>query len=356
MKRKYPWINSDINTIIMGKKYMSQPVRCISVILMMCVAAGLHSPVVGIAGDYYRQVLMFGTDREIAEAFSKVGEDLGDDINTLVLAAFDEDHHVRVYSSLVRYIGETGLQEGRAVLIAELDRPGTDDDYLETVIGALGKLKHKDAVDPLMTYYGGKRITTRLKKAVISALGEIGDRRVEDRLIAVVEDKREDVSVRAAAILSLGMIDSKKSFRMLEGIALNRYEKELLRMYAAHSIATIGGEDALDTLDLLVEDESHRVAEYAVTALATIDSPRTGEILMKALRSDFDAVRYHAVRGIAELRYVEATDILRYKAQYDANERVRKEAQETLRKFEAMSGESQQGASTEGNGGDAEDI
>jgi HEAT repeat protein len=312
---------------------------------------GLHAAR-GDAADYHREVMMYGTDSEIATAFAQVREDLGDDVNGLVMDAFDEQHDFRVYGSLVGYIGESGLLRAAPLLLRELERPLADEDYLEKVVGALGKLKSPDSVEPLMTLYRQQGLSTRLKKAVITAFGGMGVMRVENLLIEVVEDTGEDVSVRGAAILALGALRSAKSYEMLDTLALNGYERELLRMYSAQSLALVGGERALDTLGTLIGDESHRVAEYAVTAVMKVESRRAGPIFVQALRSDFDKVRYYAVRGLADMRYTEAREILKYKARHDVNGSVRKEAQEALRLLE----EPHTGSAGEGKEQDEQDL
>jgi HEAT repeat protein len=112
-------------------------------------------------------------------------------------------------------------------------------------------------------------------------------------------------------------------------------------MYAVYSLGEIGGESVLDTLGELLTDDTHEVAEYAVQSIANIPSDRSGAFLVQALRSDYDLVRYHAVIGLAALDYDEATDILAFKAEYDSNELIRREARkalETLRNPE-VSGE-----------------
>jgi HEAT repeat protein len=83
-----------------------------------------------------------------------------------------------------------------------------------------------------------------------------------------------------------------------------------------------------------------------------VDSRRVGPILVQALRSDFDKVRYYAVRGIADMGYTGARDILQYRARHDANAAVRKEAREALRLLD----EPETGSAREGNEDDEQDL
>ena len=108
------------------------------------------------------------------------------------------------------------------------------------------------------------------------------------------------------------------------------YEEKIVRMYPSSSISRIGGDSSIDTLSQVIDDETHEVAEYAVNGIAEMGSQRGGDILMDALRSDYDKVRYYAVIGLKKIKYKQATDILRYKAEHDSNETIRKEAEKAL--------------------------
>jgi HEAT repeat protein len=72
------------------------------------------------------------------------------------------------------------------------------------------------------------------------------------------------------------------------------------------------------------------VAEYAVKGISDINSYECGPILIKALRSDYDTVRYYAVIGLSRINYKDAIDILEFKAEYDTNDRVRMESKKAV--------------------------
>lgn len=124
---------------------------------------------------------------------------------------------------------------------------------------------------------------------------------------------------------------SKESINLLQKVLLNTYEAKILRMYAASSLSKIGGESSLDTLAKVIDDEIHEVAEYAVNGIAEIKSENGGDILIRALRSEYDKVRYYAIIGLTHIKYRKAVDILQFKAEYDSNELIRKEAKKALK-------------------------
>lgn len=285
------------------------------------------------AENYYQQVLAYGTDRDIAEAFSEAGEDLGDPVNRLVLEAFNREHSLQAYLSLVRYIGEVRLSEAHQALVSELGRRAGDD-YLEAVVMALGRLGSPASIEPLQELYHRKNISPRIRKAVVTSWGAIGNPGVQDALIEIVRDLKEPVEVRAAAVLALGEVESGKALSLLEETATNTYERKLLRMYAVYSLGKVGGKDALDTLGALIHDETHEVAEYAVLSISDIESGKRGELLIEALRSDYDKVRFYAAKGLGDMGYAPALDILRFKASHDSSEAVRLEAERALSSIE----------------------
>jgi len=146
----------------------------------------------------------------------------------------------------------------------------------------------------------------------------------------IATNTHEDTDIRARALLALGDIQSAEAVDVLTEILLNTYEEKILRMYAAVSLSKIGGDASIDTLAKVIDDETHEVAEYAVHAIAEIDSQKGGDVLVTALRSDYDKVRYYAILGLKRRKYRDAVDILRFKASHDSNPTIRKEAQEAL--------------------------
>jgi HEAT repeat protein len=288
------------------------------------------APIVAQNIEFYNQVVKYGTDSDIAEAFSQVTENLGQDVNSAVLMLFTEEHSVDVFMSLVRYITAIEMEEAEAALVNELHNGYTSEDYRETVIHALGVMGSQSSLTVLKHYYANNKSTKRIKKAIIDAWGNIGDAAIEATLIQILEDKREDDEIKARAILALGQVKSVRSLDLLVQIAQNKYENKYLRMYAVHSLGRIGGEAMIDILGALLQDDTHEIAEYAVKAISDIESKKSGEYLIHALRSDFDKVRYFAVLGLAEKNYVDAIEILTFKAEHDRNEKVRQEAQKAV--------------------------
>jgi HEAT repeat protein len=310
-----------------------KPLTIFVALLMMCITipAGI---IFAHNEEYYKQVLQFGTDADIARAFTQVSEDLGDAINIKVLELFNEKHSLEVRKALVTYIASSKMDEAEEVLIRELEKGAPDEDYREDCIVALGTLKKPASLPFLRSYYFNNKSTQRIKKAIINAWGEIGDISIEDALMGIATDTREDSEVRGRAIIALGKVKSIRSLDLLEKFAKNRYENKLLRMYAVYSLGEIGGESVLGVLGELLDDESHEVAEYAVQSISNVSSQEGGVYLMQALKSDYDKVRYYAVIGLRELRYRDAVKILAFKAEYDRNETVRREAQKALEVLE----------------------
>jgi len=305
------------------------------IIAMSVLILPISTNIVAQNVEFYNQVIRYGTDLDIASAFANGTENLGDEINEGILVLFQEEHSVEVFSALVRYIAAFELKTAEETLVNELYNGHADEDYREIVIYALGVTGSRSALEVLRSYYVNNKSTKRIKKAIIDAWGQIGNISIEDALIEILTDTREDDELKGRAILALGQVKSIRCLDLLEEIARNNYENKYLRMYAVHSLGEIGGESVLDILGELLQDETHEVAEYAVKGISDIDSAKSGEYLVQALRSDFDRVRYFAVIGLAEKKYVDAVEILTFKAEYDMNEQVRIEAKKALESIQA---------------------
>jgi HEAT repeat protein len=294
------------------------------------MSSGAYSGVCEGNEHFFLELLQYGTDSDIIRAFSGVREDLGNAVNRKVLEAFSEKHSENMYLVLMRYMGIAEVEGARDVLLKELEREAETDDYREEVIAVIGINKMSSAVDELDRIYHEKSTSSRVKKAIINAYGKIGTGRIEEILLSIAANNRESTDIRARALLALGDIRSTQSVDMLTEILLNIYEEKILRMYAASSLSKIGGEASIDTLAMVIDDKMHEVSEYAVHGIAEIDSQKGGDVLIDALRSDYDKVRYYAILGLKKRKYMDAVDILRFKASHDSNPTIRKEAKNAL--------------------------
>jgi HEAT repeat protein len=279
---------------------------------------------------FYIDVLRFGTDTDITNAFSNLRQMGGEEVNRRVLEAFSETHSDRAYGALVQYIGYARMEGADRVLTRELVHRGGNEDYKEAVVTALGLLKAKSSVAALVSVYDDSRTSKRIKKAILDSLGAIGDRGIEERLIEIARNEKDDPEIRAHAVLALGELKSEKAYETVKRILLKPNEAKIARIYATTSVAKIGGPSALGVLEEVIDDQTHEVAEFAVNNIAEIGTNRGGELLVKALRSNYDKVRYYAAAGLARMKYTEARAILSFKADHDGNEAVRKEAKKAL--------------------------
>ena len=311
--------------------------RLYSITALLCIVSFLLPyNLIASDTDYYIKLLQYGTDSDIASTFDAIYDDLGTEVGNEVLDAFFESHSENVRMSLVRYLGMAqktngGLREKTARLLAtELSREGKSADYSETLISAAGETGAKSCIEPMRVIFRDETTPDRTRLAIVDAWGKIGDKSIEKLLLGLVKDDYEEKDIRARAILALGEMDSTESIDTMKQIVENAYEPKLMRMYAVLSLSKIGQESVLETLENALSDEDHDVATYAARGIADLECTECGRILMKALRSDYDRVRYYAVIGLAKLRFSESEDILKFKAEHDTNERVREEAKKAL--------------------------
>lgn len=302
--------------------------RCLFLLLLFysLVINNIHA----IDKDYYKKVIKYGTDREIINTFMKVYEDLGNEINKELVNLFNEKHKVGLYNVVMDYFGRAKVRLAKDVIISELKKWPSNEDYQEAILYAVTAIKIKEANQFLMDLYNKKDLSIRIKRSIIKALGAIGNAETEDLLIKILNDTFEEKELRAEAVLALGSLKSQKAKSIIEQILKNRYEPDILRMYSTVSLGKIAGREALSILGEYIDDSSHEVAEYAISALIDIDSSDIGKYLIRGLRSDYDKVRYLSIKGIEKIRYTDAIEILEFRANYDQNDKVREEARRAL--------------------------
>jgi hypothetical protein len=314
-----------------------RPMRLYLIAVLLCIASiVLPHNIIASGTDYYIKLLQYGTDSDISSAFDRVYEDLGTEVGNEAIGMFFDYHSENVRMSLVRYLGmaqktNDGLRGKTARLLArELTREGKTTDYSEALISAAGETGAGNSIGPMREMFEDEKTPQRTRLAIVDAFGKIGDKSVEELLIGLMRNDYEDKDIRARAILALGEMESTQSIDTMKMIVENTYEPKIMRMYAVLSLSRIGRESVLETLENALSDKDYDVATYAARGIADLECMECGPILMKALRSDYDRVRYYAIIGLVKLRFKESEEILKFKAEYDTNERVREEAKKAL--------------------------
>ncbi len=202
-----------------------------------------------------------------------------------------------------------------------------------SVVGALGRLGHKDALEPLHKMVQEQQGVDRqdiIYLGALEALGRLGDVRVLDDLIAwlqqgdslmrrgnlesmvgastanwimrrILSESGEEGYVRQAAVEVLGAFDSIRPLDLLR--ARLRDGSILVQRGAARALGRLGGGD-IRTVDLLIThlgDGDSGVRYNAAEALGQLGYPRAVAPLIALLQDSQGDVRQAAAEALGRL-------------------------------------------------------
>ncbi len=203
------------------------------------------------------------------------------------------------------------------------------DSVRENAAEALGLIKDKRAVDPLINALKDKNEEARWKAAW--ALGNIGDKKAVGPLIYALQD--EYWPVRRFAASSLGKIGHVKSVRSLINVLGD--DDWHVRKYAADALGRIGDERAIGPLVKTLNDPDGDVRWRAVAALGKMGNAAI-EPLINALDSDDWKIRGRVAEvlgNIGDERALEPLIKILVGLNKDGNKYVRGRAAEALGKI-----------------------
>jgi HEAT repeat protein/beta-lactamase regulating signal transducer with metallopeptidase domain len=215
-----------------------------------------------------------------------------------------------------------------------------DEGVLGEVIEALGELGDPAAL-PMLVQTANTHRNPRAQREAVETLGDIAEAGVVDALTKIAWEHR-DVTIQREAVQTLGdRSDDAGSMPALERIA-REHDREEVQVEALETIAD-GSERSLHpvVLELAVSGRSARIRREAVDAIAEsvrkIGDPqlldRAQAVIERAIFEDADpAVRVDALDALEELPDERALRTLRDIIARHPDGRVRREAEEQMRK------------------------
>ncbi|MCX6356121.1 MAG: HEAT repeat domain-containing protein [Candidatus Aureabacteria bacterium] len=148
--------------------------------------------------------------------------------------------------------------------LSKLGKYATDSDpeIRRSAAVALGKARHKDVFDLLLTLAHDENVTTR--SAAVMSIGFQKDARAYDTLIEILE-KDESINVRGKAVRALGRLNTDKSREKV--IACLKIDRRSLRTDAATALGKTGDKKAIEPLIGALLDPEDEVKNAALKSL-----------------------------------------------------------------------------------------
>lgn len=211
----------------------------------------------------------------------------------------------------------------------------TNSDVLRKVVFGVSELKIKSA-GPKMFDILTNRISnpreSMLSATIIRSIGSIGYKPAGDFLFSTLSNLEFSPEIRGAAAVSLGDLGDPKYIPSLKSFVENPGEVKEVRMYSAFALGKSGDKKSLTILMPIIENETEdiNVRLWAIAGLGYIKDPSVTEKLITLVKVDNVRIRLEAVKALGVLKNDSSVDILTYKALYDPELAVKKEAEKAL--------------------------
>lgn len=177
------------------------------------------------------------------------------------------------------------------------------DTVVHYAVGSLGDLGNIEALDTLENVLKGRdKYADNIRYTAALSLADLEDIQAIPALSDVLDDETDSEDVRSAAVQALKNLEDTKTTSALIS-ALNAPE-ENVRGIAIEALGSLGGKEAIDDLQTLVEDTSGTkkdIRKAAVSALKEIGEPEVSEPLTTALDDPSPEVQSRAINGLGAI-------------------------------------------------------
>jgi len=204
----------------------------------------------------------------------------------------NKDNHKELRQRAVWVLGEIGNSEASPALLEMMS--DEDMDIRRSVIEALGKVKAKDAVEPLITILKDEKQAS-IKEWVIEALGNIGDPKAVEALAECLNAKEE--GVQRSTIQALSKIKCTRSAELL----LPLLNSKNLANEAKEGLANLGASAVPVLINVLKTDPSISRTSIGEIFCLRLKDPLAIDPLLFALKDEENIVREYAVGGLVNI-------------------------------------------------------
>ena len=244
--------------------------------------------------------------KQSVEVLGKVGDSSSDAVLEQALA----DKNFDVKEQAVRSLGKRDARQASKSLFELLKGEdfSTDDRFLIGLIDVLGRFQYTEAADFLQKKAEEKTVHIDTRRKILLYFGQAEASGASDFLLKTVQNELEDVTDRAYAVNSLGKIKYEPAVPVFQKIL-----KEIQDLPP--------GREKTSLVPLKLQ---------LIAALVRLGDRSVYPLIKAAALDESAGVRLRAVRQMGELKMKDQRELLEYKAKFDDNPRVRKEAQKAL--------------------------
>ncbi len=211
-----------------------------------------------------------------------------------------------------------------------------DTEVLRKIAYGISELKISNAGQPLfreLTNRIENQKETLLVATIIRAIGEIGYKAASPFLANILSNITYPNEIRSAAAIAIGSFNDEANIPLLQQILDNPGEAKEVRMYAAYGIGRTGSQKAFDILSPYIENEKEdlNIRLWSISGLSFVKGEKSIQKLIDFSKVDNVRIRLEAIKSLGKYeKNDKIIEILRYKADFDPEFVVKKEAKKAL--------------------------
>ncbi|GEM_PF-449222 len=303
--------------------------------------------------EWIVQTLDYGIQEERLSAVSKIQQIKdpairGRLVTKLIDMAKDEDDPELLIKSIT-VLGEMKETSAIPMVMDKIDH--RSEDVGTAAVYALKNMKGTAAKEKLVQKLKSRDLenNTNFTSALIQALGEFKAVELLPFVRESLESPKTSKGIKEEMVIFMGNAPAAESKDILLKIYKDEEEDAALRSYAVNSLSKLGAREVaadiketiktIDSYDVKKRKKYYNLYLYSIAALAKLGDQEAIPKLMNALRSNSSQVRLKAISLIKDFKDKRTIDILKYKMNYDQNQKVQSAARKALKEMGVDVGE-----------------
>ncbi len=210
-----------------------------------------------------------------------------------------------------------------------------DNKVLQKVVFGITELGVRSAAPKIFEIVTNKMDNPKVQRltgSLIEALGKLKYAPAEPLIISIITNIEKPDQLRSSAAIAIGELGAENAVGVLTNLITNPGEGLSIRMYSAFALGKTGKPEALDILYPIISNEKEdlNVRLYALGGLGYVNSEKVRDKLRELVKVDNTRIRLEAIKALGVQKDKASEEVLTYKALYDPEMTVRKEAKKSL--------------------------
>ncbi|MBN2436025.1 MAG: HEAT repeat domain-containing protein [Spirochaetes bacterium] len=294
---------------------------------------------------YIRKTLKFGMQKERAIAIRNIDRiktpSLKKELIDEVINNLDDEKNTSVIINTINLASREKRKDAASKLTPFLSHP--ENDVKIAAVYAIKDLEAKETAPELIKELKSQdfSVNSNFIEGLLVTLGAFEEKSLYDFAKKTIDDPDTTAFHRLRLILFLGDSKTSAAAPYLKEVFSNEDEDLSLRSYAVSALSRMDEKSAIADINKEIEkidsfpfkkkQRYYNFYIYCVTSLVKLGDPKAYPRLEESLKSDNAAVRLQSIQLMKDLKDKRSIDILKYKAEYDQNSRVRNEAKKVLK-------------------------